>query len=147
MSGANSIDLSSVPLFAGLSDAERAAVAAMLRRVSVPAGEVIYYAGEPGGVLYIVASGEVAISLKCGTGQAEDVLLRTARAGDAFGESPGAHGAPHSATAEAVRDSELLVLDRAGIESWIQEQVALTLRLIDYLNANVQPDEPQAPPT
>lgn len=147
MSGANPIDLSTVPLFADLSDAERAAAAAMLRPVAVPAGEVIYHAGEPGGMLYVIASGEVAISLKCGTGQAEDALLRTARAGDAFGEWPGAHGASHSATAEAVRDSELLALDRAGIERWIQGQVEIALRLIDHLSANVPADSPQAPPT
>jgi CRP-like cAMP-binding protein len=49
--------LAEVPFFALLDDQERATLAERLDLVMVPAGKVLYDAGDPGDSLYVVRSG------------------------------------------------------------------------------------------
>ena len=102
--------LSEVPLFATLDDAERALLAAQLEEVQVPAGARVFSRGDPGGAIYIVAEGEVQISVEDTTGQR--IVFETAGRGDFFGELSLLDGDPRSADALAVQPTRALRVDR-----------------------------------
>jgi len=94
----------SVPMFAPLSLAAKEHLAATLKPVSVPAGDVVIRAGDRGDQFYIVADGELEI--------VADGLHRTARAGDHFGEIALLQDVPRTAMVRSVADSRLYALER-----------------------------------
>jgi CRP-like cAMP-binding protein len=71
--------LKDLPLFAELDDAERAEVAACAREVDVEPGTTLATEGEHAYELFVIESGEAEVR-KGGE------LIRSLRAGDAFGE-------------------------------------------------------------
>ena len=105
--------LQEVPLFAALEEAERALLAAQLEEVRVPAGARVFSRGDPGGAIYIVADGEVQISVEDTTGQR--IVFETAGRGDFFGELSLLDGDPRSADALAMRDTRALRVDRQDL--------------------------------
>ena len=93
-----------VPMFAPLSIATKEQVAACLLPVSVPAGDVVIRAGDPGDRFYIVSEGELDID--AGGRHA------TAQASDYFGEIALLRDVPRTATVTAAVDSKLYALLR-----------------------------------
>jgi small-conductance mechanosensitive channel len=96
-----------VDLFAPLEPAEREQLAEGMRRVAFARGERILRQGEPGDSLYIVASGQVHVSLAD-----SDESIATLKEGDFFGETSLMTGAPRSATCTAGTDVVIYVVDR-----------------------------------
>jgi uncharacterized membrane protein len=103
-------DLEQVELFQLLDEHELGALAEVIDTRTAEAGGTIFYAGDVGDVLYVVRSGEVELSVKDTTGQ--KIVLATAEKNEIFGELSMLDSRPRSATAEAVTDCELLMLDR-----------------------------------
>ncbi|HZH04025.1 MAG TPA: cyclic nucleotide-binding domain-containing protein [Myxococcaceae bacterium] len=99
--------LASVDLFATLSKAESAALAAQVVPRSFGTGERIVEAGQPGQTFYLVASGEVVVHV----GNTEQELKRLGP-GNYFGEMSLLTGEPRTATVTAAEDSVLLELNR-----------------------------------
>ena len=93
-----------VPMFAPLSLAAKEHLATALVPMSVPAGDVVIRANDPGECFYIVEKGEFEIL-------AGDAQM-TAHAGDHFGEIALLRDVPRTATVKAVVDSHLYVLER-----------------------------------
>ena len=111
--------LRDVRLFQAFSDADRAALARALRERTLRKGQVIMREGDGGDEMFLVRSGTVLVS-KAITGPVEQVVARMG-AGEFFGEMSLFARAPRSATIQAdpAADVELLVLDRAQLESLI----------------------------
>ena len=65
---ADSALLSNVPLFERLDEEERSLLAGQLEEVVFQAGEIIFKRGDPGGAVFIVASGHVQIYVEDTTG-------------------------------------------------------------------------------
>lgn len=105
--------LAEVPLFATLDDTERALLAAQLDEVHVAQGARVFSRGDPGGAIYIVADGEVEISVEDTTGQR--IVFETAGRGDFFGELSLLDGDPRSADALAVKETRALRVDRQDL--------------------------------
>ena len=120
--------LAEVPFFALLDDQERAMLAERLDLVTVPAGQVLYNAGDPGDSIYVVRSGEVEIFFKNDTG--DRIVLETARAGDFFGETSLMDGGPRTASAVVRLDLEALVVDRGDLDAFFQLRPAAALDLL-----------------
>ena len=93
-----------VPMFAPLSIATKEQVAACLLPVSVPAGDVVVRAGDPGDRFYIVSEGELDIDASA--------HHATAHAADYFGEIALLRDVPRTATVTAAVDSKLYALLR-----------------------------------
>jgi hypothetical protein len=93
-----------VPMFAPLSLAAKDRVAANLIPISVPAGDVVIRAGDPGDRFYIVGDGEFQIDA--------GGLQMTAGKADYFGEIALLRDVPRTATVTAAVDSELFALRR-----------------------------------
>lgn len=94
-----------VLMFAPLSLAAKEHLATALIPMSIPAGEVVIRANDPGDRFYIVKNGEFEIL-------AGDAQV-TALAGDHFGEIALLGDVPRTATVRAVVDSNLYALQRS----------------------------------
>ncbi len=103
--------LARCPLFANADERILQSIANKLRRRRFRRGEVIMHQGDPGDSLHVVASGAVKIVLPSAEG--EEAIIATLRPGDFFGELALLDGAPRSATATSLEQSEMLVLPRA----------------------------------
>ena len=71
-------------LLAGLSDADRRAVAARMVRRSFRKGETLFHEGDPGDSLHLIEKGRVAI--RPSTPLGEVVTLAILGPGESFGE-------------------------------------------------------------
>lgn len=111
------------PLFSELSRAELVEVIRGLHHATYAAGQVIVAEGEPGGSLFVLASGEARVYV-----QGLDRRLREVRglaSGDFFGEISLLTGGPRSATVIAATECELLELDRSAVVAIAGRQPAV----------------------
>jgi CRP/FNR family cyclic AMP-dependent transcriptional regulator len=119
--------LAEVPLFSLLDDQERATLAERIDVATLPAGQIIYSYGDPGGSMYVVRSGVVEMSFTNDTG--DKIVLEVARQGDFFGEISLLDGGARTATALVVEDLDALIVDRGDLDELfrIKPQAALDL--------------------
>ncbi|MFM9905609.1 MAG: DUF1003 domain-containing protein [Pyrinomonadaceae bacterium] len=109
----NPKDLAEVELFKLLDEDEVNEFAAVVDTETMTAGGTIFSAGDHGESLYIVKSGEVELFIKDTAGQ--KIILKVATRDDLFGEISMLDERPRSATAVALMDTELFVLDREDL--------------------------------
>ena len=104
-------ELAEMDLCREMEPPELKALAAALRPRALAAGERLFSAGDPGAELYLVLQGQVDIRLP----SAQDRFKRLGiyGSGTVFGAVAFLDPGPRSADAVAVRNSELLVLNRA----------------------------------
>lgn len=102
--------LDGIPLFDLLDPEDRQAVSEVVDYQQLLAGENLFQAGEPGDSLFIVQSGQIELFIKDTAGQ--KIVLTVAEERDLFGELSMLDSQPRTATAVALTDSGLLVLDR-----------------------------------
>jgi uncharacterized membrane protein len=121
-------DLASVDLFKLLDEQELADLAAVIDSTSLKAGEVIFNAGDLGDSLFIVRSGEIELFVKDTTG--DKIVLTVAEKDDVFGELSMLDARPRSATARAMEDSEILLLDRDDLLMLFQKQPDAALNML-----------------
>jgi CRP/FNR family cyclic AMP-dependent transcriptional regulator len=126
-------DLAAVDLFKLLDDQELEQFAAVIDTASVKAGEVLFHAGDLGDCLYIVRSGEIELFVKDTTG--EKIILTNAEKNDVFGELSMLDARPRSATAKAIEDSELLLLDRSDLLMLFQKQPDAALNMLAAMSS------------
>jgi len=124
------------PIFAGLSEAQLASVAAVLVRRTVPAGETIFAEGERSSSLYLLTSGSVGTSKRLGLaardgdGSTKQKMLVHLRAPQFFGEMGLLSDLARSATISTDAECELLELRRADFERLAQSDPALGFLLV-----------------
>ncbi|MEP6788343.1 MAG: DUF1003 domain-containing protein [Acidobacteriota bacterium] len=106
----NPNELAEVELFKLLDEEELREFAAVVDTETMTAGGTIFSTGDQGESLYIVKSGEIELFIKDTTGQ--KIVLKVAVKDDLFGEISMLDNRPRSATAVALMDAELFVLDR-----------------------------------
>ena len=125
-------DLAEVDLFKLLDDNELAELASVIDSETANAGQIIFNAGELGDSLYIVRSGEVELFVKDTAGQ--KIVLTTAEPNDLFGELSMLDERPRSATAMALENTELLLLDREDLLLLFQKQPDAALNMLAALS-------------
>jgi len=105
--------LAQIKLFAQLDDDERAVLAQVVHNRTVPPGQELFRAGEPGDSMFIVERGAIELFVKDTAGQ--KIVLHTAGPGDFFGELSLLDGGSRTASATAVESTALVVLDREDL--------------------------------
>ncbi len=100
------------------------------------AGEAVFREGDPGDVMYVLLAG--AVDLKKRVEGGETVLSTVDEANEFFGEMALIDGRPRSASAVAVRDTKLLVVDRPAFESMILTNGKFALKIIKVLSERIR---------
>src|SRR5438045_8713611 len=119
--------LANIPLFESLTDDDVDALASRLESVEYGEGDVIFCQGDEGSSLFVVDDGAVEISY--GEGKTKFVLA-SLFPGQYFGELSLFDGAPRSATATAMKSSQLIRLDRADLVDFVNKNPSAALRII-----------------
>lgn len=120
--------LDGVALFQLLDADQRPALAEVVDYQQLPAGEQLFHAGEPGESLFIVHSGQIELYIKDTAGQ--KIVLTVAGSGDLFGELSLLDTGPRTATAVALEDAGLLVLDREDLLLLFQKNPDTALHML-----------------
>ncbi len=110
--------LSDLPLFDNLTDEELADLAKVAQLKNYLEGEIIFSEGDAGGHLCVLRSGTVRITKRIRNSEKQTFALLKEK--DFFGSLSFLSSREHSATAEALRDTQLIVLDKKGFEQFIQ---------------------------
>lgn len=92
-----------------------------------PAGSVVFREGELGSEMYVVHSGEVRISR---TVREVQKVLAILGPGEFFGEMAIISSRPRTATAEALTDLRVLVVDAKTFESMVRNSAEIAVRLL-----------------
>lgn len=101
-------------LFASLPDEVLAALEAQLTPVTLMSGELLFREGDQSDSLYIVISGRLRIVSRAANDQAQRVLAELGH-GEIVGEMGLVCDEPRSASAVAIRDTNLAKLTKAGL--------------------------------
>jgi CRP/FNR family cyclic AMP-dependent transcriptional regulator len=120
--------LAGIELFDLLDEEDRAALSEVIDSQQLAAGEKLFQAGQPGESLFVVRSGEVELYIKDTAGQ--KIVLTVARAGEMFGELSLLDSGPRTATAIALTEAELLVLDRDDLLLLFQKRPDAALHML-----------------
>ena len=137
--------LERAPMFFSLSDATLRAIARRLRRITVHAGEMILFQGEPGDTIFLIERGRCRALVEKPPGVVTVALLAE---GDFFGEGACLLNQPQQTSVYAQTECYLLALDRQSLHlvltgSREHEALAEMRRLADqrfrtYADASVQ---------
>jgi CRP-like cAMP-binding protein len=106
--------LNKISIFGGLNEPQLSEVLKLLKKVNYKRDEFIYKQGEPADHIYIIAKGEVKIVVG---NESESYELVAFSQGDCFGETSVIGIQPHCASALAIVDTELIVLERSSLLS------------------------------
>ena len=109
----NADELAKIKLFELFDEDELNELAAAIDAEKLEVEETLFHAGDVGESLYIVRSGAVELFVKDNLGQ--KIVLKLAEEGDIFGEISMLDNRPRSASAVAVRETELFALDREDL--------------------------------
>ena len=125
--------LADIEFFALLKEEDRQALADVVDSLTLNEGEILFQAGEPGESLFIVRSGSIEIFIKDTVGQ--KIVLTISEAGDIFGELSLLDSGPRTATAVALSETELLVLDRDDLLLLFQKRPDSALNMLAAMSA------------
>jgi CRP/FNR family transcriptional regulator len=120
-------DLKASELFAGLEEAQLAALAAIVEPVTPAEGDAIFAQGEPADAFFLLVEGRVKVFKAMRDGRT--ATIRHVRAGETFGESVLFHEVFPSST-EAMDDSRLLRIPTAAFRELVLADPELGLRLL-----------------
>ena len=128
--------LQRIPLFAGLSHDQVAALVPALERRTYRRGQVIIQQGEAGSSLYVIISGQVRIYTLSLDGH--ELSFSIYGAGDFFGEMSLLDGEPRSANAQALRHTDVLVLHRRAFLDHLVSNPHSAICILETLNRRLR---------
>jgi CRP/FNR family cyclic AMP-dependent transcriptional regulator len=125
--------LAQIPMFQGLKDADREALAERLDEKKFKAGDVVFSQGEAGASMYIVQSGAVQIYLASQDKDHPPVVLKDVRTGEYFGELALFDDKPRSASVRATVDTVLLELTREEFAEHLARAPAAAMTILSEM--------------
>jgi CRP/FNR family transcriptional regulator, cyclic AMP receptor protein len=128
--------LRNIPLFARLSDDDRAELASLMAPRECAALEPVFWVGENGDAMYVVAHGKVRLSYTDEAGH--DVTITVLGPGDFFGELSLLDGGPRTATARADTPAGLFSLNRKGFYTFLDRHPAAAVYMVSVLGARLR---------
>jgi len=128
--------LKGVNLFSSLTESDLSIMASISNHKSFPKDQTLFHEGDPGGVLFILLSGEVKITTINASN--EEVILNRLRPPNHFGEISLLDGQSRSATATSVEDAEVLAIDRDDFIRLITKKPEFVLNIMAALTLVVR---------
>jgi CRP/FNR family cyclic AMP-dependent transcriptional regulator len=129
---APSLDLlHSIPMFAGVPDAQLEPIARMAMHRKVPRNTVIVRAGDSTDSLYVIITGNAKVQVSDAEGR--EVILTLLGPGEFFGEMGLIDGSPRSADVVSSEVCELLVIAKADFKKGLSDNFDLCLNIMKSL--------------
>lgn len=125
-----------VPLFANLDADHLRELAAVTRRRSYRAGEIIFHRDDPGQVLFVIREGKVRIYISSSDGQ--EVTLAVLGPGDYFGELALLDGQPRSASAITLEPVEVYALQRSDFINAVIQHPRIAVEVMTVLSRRLR---------
>jgi len=125
-----------VQLFAGLSETDRATLAAATSVRRYRRGERIVTQGQTGDLLFVIVRGRVSVMILSPDGR--EVVLTTLGEGDHFGEMALLDDSPRSASVVASERSELAILTRQTFFDLLRTNFSLTRALLSSFSRRLR---------
>jgi CRP/FNR family cyclic AMP-dependent transcriptional regulator len=125
--------LAGIDYFELLQEDDLLVLANVVDAIKVNTGEILFHAGEPGDSLFVVRSGSIELFIKDTVGQ--KIVLTIAEEGSLFGELALLDSGPRTATAVALTDTELLVLDREDLTLLFQRRPDAALSILAAMSS------------
>ncbi|MBI4063966.1 MAG: cyclic nucleotide-binding domain-containing protein [Elusimicrobia bacterium] len=117
--------LGQLNLFSGLSKKELVGVLAITTWKKLTEGTVIFEEGGPGTAVYLIERGKVLISKNQKNAEPQDVAILSD--GDFFGEMSLLQSGPRSATAKALEDTLIVVIEGRELLRWVKKNPSLSV--------------------
>lgn len=124
--------LQQIPLFADVPQENLRILVGALNRRTYRKGQLILQQGEEGESLFVIVSGRVRIYSLSPDGF--ELSFGIYGDGDFFGEMALLTGAPRSASAEAMEETQVLVLHRGDFHSHLLSNPLTAIRVIEALS-------------
>ena len=125
--------LAQIPLFEGLSDEDRSALAERLSERAYKTDEMVFGKGDQGSSMYIVLQGAVQIFLPPPDKDTPPVILKDVRTGEYFGELSLFDDKPRSASVKATVDTVLLELTREELGEHLHKSKSAALAILSEM--------------
>jgi CRP/FNR family cyclic AMP-dependent transcriptional regulator len=125
--------LKSVPLFAGCTKKELAAIARLTTLVDVPAGKQLVGEGERGHEFAVLVEGSADVLQ-------HDQQINALSAGDFFGEIALVSDVPRTATVKTTSPAVLLVLTTQAFWSLVEQMPTIERRVLKTLAERLAPE-------
>jgi CRP/FNR family transcriptional regulator/CRP/FNR family cyclic AMP-dependent transcriptional regulator len=123
-------------LFSELEDAELALITNLCLRRKVPKGSILFYAGDPGNSCYMLLDGKIKIVVNADDGR--EHILGLLGPHDLFGEMSLLDGEPRSASAIAVEESNVVVIQRDDFLKVLADQPLIPMKLLAVLSRRLR---------
>jgi CRP/FNR family cyclic AMP-dependent transcriptional regulator len=124
--------LANIPMFENLNEEDRIALANVVDELKITEGQTLFQAGDPGESLFIVRVGQIELFIKDMAGQR--IVLNEVQPGEMFGELAMLDAGSRTATALALTDTEVLVLDRDDLILLFQRKPEAALHMLASLS-------------
>jgi CRP-like cAMP-binding protein len=128
--------LGKTALFGPLTEADRTAIAARMRRVQFEPDQMIFSRGDAGRDIYLVLEGRVRLSILSSDGR--ELSLDHASVGDIFGEIAAFDGGSRTAGATAISDVEAMMLPQSVLQELIESNPKMATAAIQFLCARLR---------
>jgi CRP-like cAMP-binding protein len=128
--------------FARMSPQVRAAIAALMKRLSFAPGDILMRQGDHGDALMVLSKGKAAVVLELP--DQDDKLLRTVSRSDVVGEMALITRPPRTATVRAEDAVEAFVLPADAFEDLANRHMEVTVVLTDLLSDRLGTDRVDA---
>jgi uncharacterized membrane protein len=125
-----------VPIFQLLDADERKVLAGQVSQRQFKKGQVIFKAGDPGGVAYLIQKGTVHVSIKDVNN--ETVVLDIADDGGLIGMSSLLAGENHQTTAIAMEDTVAIEIDRHDITALLNAKPQAGLDMLTIVEKHLR---------
>ncbi len=124
------MQLNKLDIFSELTNYGMKQVYSLMKKEEVPGGQILFQEGDEGSIMYVVLSGEVAVSIK-----AEDRDLEVARVGEGgfFGEMSILEKDVRSATCRTASNCELLSLDAEAFQTLIGKHPKMAMSIMSRM--------------
>jgi CRP/FNR family cyclic AMP-dependent transcriptional regulator len=130
--------LAQTPLFQGLADEDREALAKRLTEKVLRSGDVVFSQGDAGSSMYLVQAGAVQIYLPSTGKDSPAVVLKDVRTGEYFGELALFDNKPRSASVRATVDTVLLELTREDLSEHIGRSTKAAMTIFSVLSERLR---------
>jgi CRP/FNR family cyclic AMP-dependent transcriptional regulator len=127
-----------IPLFQGLADEDREALAARLTEKSFRSGDIVFSQGDPGSSMYVVQSGAVQVYLPSADRDAPPVHLKDLRTGEYFGELALFDDKARSASVRAMVDTVLLELTREELAEHLGRSAKAAMTILSLMSERLR---------